>query len=126
MDFERQELEDGLKPQKLQILYEDQDLLVVNKPVGMVTHPSGSHYQDSISNLLAAYFREKMRQYAFGPLDVWIKRPPDFTFARNLVAAARLQKQREEGKLQKKYLALASQIYCSRKKKNKGCSERRS
>ena len=78
--FERQEMEDGLKLQKLQILYEDQDLLVVNKPAGMVTHPSGSHYQDSISNLLAAYFREKMRQHAFGPLAVWIKRPPGFYF----------------------------------------------
>ena len=43
MDFERQELEDGLKPQKLQILYEDQDLLVVNKPAGMVTHLSLIH-----------------------------------------------------------------------------------
>lgn len=56
LDFERQELEDGLKLQKLQILYEDQDLLVVNKPAGMVTHPSGSHYQDSISNPACSLF----------------------------------------------------------------------
>lgn len=108
MDFERQELEDGLKPQKLQILYEDQDLLVVNKPAGMVTHPSGSHYQDSISNLLAAYFREKnetTRIRSIGRLDK--ETSGILLFARNQVAAARLQKQREEGKLQKKYLALA-------------------
>ena len=108
LDFERQELEDGLKPQKLQILYEDQDLLVVNKPAGMVTHPSGSHYQDSISNLLAAYFREKnetTRIRSIGRLDK--ETSGILLFARNQVAAARLQKQREEGKLQKKYLALA-------------------
>lgn len=108
LDFERQELEEGLKPQKLQILYEDQDLLVVNKPAGMVTHPSGSHYQDSISNLLAAYFREKnetTRIRSIGRLDK--ETSGILLFARNQVAAARLQKQREEGKLQKKYLALA-------------------
>ena len=58
--FERQEMEDGLKLQKLQILYEDQDLLVVNKPAGI--------------------FVKKMRQHAFGPLAVWIKRPPGFYF----------------------------------------------
>ena len=92
----------------LDILYEDQDLLVVNKPAGMVTHPSGSHYQDSISNLLAAYFREKnetTRIRSIGRLDK--ETSGILLFARNQVAAARLQKQREEGKLQKKYLALA-------------------
>ena len=81
LDFERQEMEDGLKLQKLQILYEDQDLLVVNKPAGMVTHPSGSHSQDSISNLLAAYFREKnetTRIRSIGRLDKGA--PPGFYF----------------------------------------------
>ena len=74
----------------------------------MVTHPSGSHYQDSISNLLAAYFREKnetTRIRSIGRLDK--ETSGILLFARNQVAAARLQKQREEGKLQKKYLALA-------------------
>ena len=43
----------------LEILYEDQDVLAVNKPAGMVTHPSGIHYQDSLSNQIAEYFRSK-------------------------------------------------------------------
>ena len=29
------------------------------KPAGMVTHPTGIHYADSLSNLVADYFREK-------------------------------------------------------------------
>lgn len=44
---------------ELEILYEDQDILAVNKPAGLVTHPSGSHYSDSLSNQVAAYFRSK-------------------------------------------------------------------
>ena len=43
----------------LNILYEDTDILAVDKPAGMVTHPTGMHYTDSLSNLVAGYFREK-------------------------------------------------------------------
>lgn len=93
---------------KLEILYEDQDLLVVNKPAGMVTHPSGGHYADSLSNQIAAYFRskgEETRIRSIGRLDK--ETSGVLLFARNQVAAARLQKQREEGQLQKIYLAIA-------------------
>ena len=41
----------------LEILYEDQDILAVNKPAGMLTHPSGAHYADTLSNQVAAYFK---------------------------------------------------------------------
>ena len=34
----------------LDILYEDQDLLVVNKPKGMVVHPSAGHYSGTLVN----------------------------------------------------------------------------
>ncbi len=56
------QLESAPAPQflpELAILYEDQDILAVNKPAGIVTHPSGSHYSDSLSNQVAAYFRSK-------------------------------------------------------------------
>ena len=93
--------------ENLQILYEDQDILAVNKPAGVVTHPSGSHYRDSLSNQIAAYFRSKgeaTRIRSIGRLDR--ETSGILLFARNQVAAARLQKQREEGRLQKTYLAI--------------------
>ena len=34
----------------LDILYEDDDLLVVNKPKGMVVHPSAGHYSGTLVN----------------------------------------------------------------------------
>lgn len=34
----------------LDILYEDQDLLIVNKPKGMVVHPSAGHYTGTLVN----------------------------------------------------------------------------
>ncbi|SIS37882.1 RluA family pseudouridine synthase [Salimicrobium flavidum] len=36
----------------LSIIYEDEDLLVVNKPVGMVVHPSAGHYSGTLVNAL--------------------------------------------------------------------------
>lgn len=52
--------ESALPP--LEILYEDQDLLAVNKPAGIVTHPSGCHYRDSLSNQVSWYFRSKKKR----------------------------------------------------------------
>ena len=32
------------------ILYEDEDVVCVDKPAGLVVHPSHGHFQDSLSN----------------------------------------------------------------------------
>ena len=36
----------------LHILYEDQDLIVVNKPAGMVVHPAAGHFHGTLVNAL--------------------------------------------------------------------------
>ncbi|MEL7649282.1 MAG: RluA family pseudouridine synthase [Sedimentibacter sp.] len=41
------------------IVYEDTDLLVVNKPPYIVVHPTKSHQDNTIANGVAYYFREK-------------------------------------------------------------------
>ena len=47
---------------KPDILYEDEDILLVNKPAGVVVHPSHGHYSDSLANMLVQYFMEKGEQ----------------------------------------------------------------
>ena len=44
----------------LEILYEDSDLLIVNKPKGMVVHPSSGHYSGTLVNALMYYCREDL------------------------------------------------------------------
>lgn len=44
----------------LDILYEDQDLLVVNKPKGMVVHPSAGHYSGTLVNALLFHCRDQL------------------------------------------------------------------
>lgn len=40
----------------LDILYEDEWFLAINKPAGIAIHPSNSHYADSLSNGVKTYF----------------------------------------------------------------------
>ena len=39
----------------LDILYEDQDILIINKPKGMVVHPSAGHYSGTLVNAVMAH-----------------------------------------------------------------------
>lgn len=43
----------------LTVVYEDEDLLVINKPAGMVVHPGHGNYEHTLLNALAWYFGEK-------------------------------------------------------------------
>lgn len=44
----------------LDILYEDSDLLIVNKPKGMVVHPAAGHYSGTLVNALMHYCKEEL------------------------------------------------------------------
>lgn len=44
----------------LEVLYEDSDLLIVNKPKGMVVHPSAGHYSGTLVNALMHYCKDDL------------------------------------------------------------------
>ena len=43
----------------LNIVYEDEDLLIINKPAGLVVHPASGNYSGTLINGVAHYLREK-------------------------------------------------------------------
>ncbi len=43
----------------LAVVYEDADLLVLNKPAGMVVHPGHGNYEHTLLNALAYYFQDR-------------------------------------------------------------------
>lgn len=72
-----------------EILYEDADILVVNKPAGILVHPVGGHYDDTLSNMVAAYFREKGEHVVIRPIGRLDKDTSGAVlFAKNKIAAA--------------------------------------
>ena len=94
------------------ILYEDEDLVVVNKPAGIPCHPVHGHIDDSMGSILASYYRRKGEDFVIRPvgrLDMDVSGA--ILFAKNRLAASRLSKDREEGKLNKDYTAFVSGIF---------------
>ena len=53
MPYRRRGLEIIPQDIPLRIVYEDDDVLVVNKPAGMVVHPGHGHYEGTLVNALA-------------------------------------------------------------------------
>lgn len=66
MDRPRRELEIIPEDIPLNIVYEDDDLLVVNKPPGLVVHPGHGNYTGTLVNALAYYLRDV---HEFNPND---------------------------------------------------------
>ncbi len=60
------ELPDNVEPDiepeniPLEILYEDSDVIVVNKPKGMVVHPAAGHYSNTLVNALLYHCRDSL------------------------------------------------------------------
>ena len=94
----------------LDIVYEDQDLLVVNKPAGMVVHPAFGHYDDTLVNALLAYLPalqesdETMRPGIVHRLDK--DTSGLIIVAKNARARAALLEQMQRHAIIKRYLAL--------------------
>ena len=84
------------------IIYEDEELLVVDKPAPLPVHPSGRFYRNTLSILLASvYPHEKLR--IAHRLDA--NTTGVVVFCRTAKAAAIVQQQFERRQVQKEYLA---------------------
>ena len=91
----------------LGILYEDDDLLIVNKPAGLPNHPSHNHQGDTLANAVSYHLREKGKTGTFrsvGRLDRGTS--GIVVCALNRFSAAKLS-----GKIYKEYLAICDGIY---------------
>jgi 23S rRNA pseudouridine1911/1915/1917 synthase len=60
---EKQAHGEEIVPEKmpLDIVYEDEEVLVINKPAGLVVHPASGNYSGTLINGVAYYLREKNR-----------------------------------------------------------------
>lgn len=67
INFMEESVSENIVPQKLKIdiVYEDEDILVVNKSANMPIHPSQNHYTGTLANALAYYFKEKNEEFVF-------------------------------------------------------------
>lgn len=100
-----------LNPAPLEILYEDEDLIAVNKPSGVPSHPGGIHQTDTLVNMLMYYFHEKGESLVVRPAGRLDKETSGvILFSKNQAAAGRLVRQRERGLFRKEYIAAAEGV----------------
>ena len=66
---EQEETELLPTPGAVEILYEDDWLLAVNKPAGLATHPGPGHYADTLGNRVTWLFRQRGQTHVFRPVN---------------------------------------------------------
>ena len=49
----------------LNVMYEDEDLMVINKPAGMPIHPSQNNYDNTLANALAYHYQQLGKSFVF-------------------------------------------------------------
>lgn len=98
-------------PGFLDIRYEDEDLLIINKAGGVPVHPSQGHHGDTLANFLMDHYRRQGLTAAFHPVNRLDRGTSGLmAVAKHAHAHERLQQQLKEGKLQRTYLAVCEGI----------------
>lgn len=93
----------------LDIVYEDDDLLLINKPVGLVVHPGHGNYTGTLVNALAFHFENLPMNSSNRPgLVHRIDKDTSglLVIAKNDNAMAQLAKQFEEKTTEREYIAI--------------------
>lgn len=91
----------------LDILYEDEDILAVNKPGNMPTHPSIYHYRGTLANGVMNYFRDV--PFTFRAVTRLDRDTSGVVIvAKNAIACDKLSRQLQSGEFEKQYLAVCT------------------
>lgn len=57
------------RPGPVDIVYEDEDLVILNKPAGLPTHPGPTEIYNTLGNYLSYYYQEKGIPFVFRPVN---------------------------------------------------------
>ena len=104
---------DGILPTPLNIpvLYEDEDILVINKPADMPVHPSIGNYTNTLANGVAAYLDAKGEHSPFRCINRLDRDTSGaLILAKNAFSAAVLSTQMRNRQIRRTYLAVVEGI----------------
>ena len=96
-----------LLPVKLDInvIFENDDIILINKPPYMPTHPSHGHIDDTLANALAYRFQD--RPFVFRPIGRLDRNTSGISLvAKHSIAASYLYYARSKDMIRKKYIAI--------------------
>ncbi len=92
---------------ELDIVYQDDDFLVVNKAPGVAVHPGPGHHADTLGNFLTDYYRQQGIPFVYRPAHRLDRNTSGLmVVALHAHAQERLKEQLHTGEFQRTYLAL--------------------
>jgi 23S rRNA pseudouridine1911/1915/1917 synthase len=95
----------------LDILYEDEDILAVNKPYHTPIHPSVNNYENTLANRVMYYAKQQGTPYPFRCINRLDRDTTGVTIlAKNLLSASILAKRVKEQQLKKTYIAFVEGV----------------
>ena len=107
LDMEEDSLNIVAKKMNLDIVYEDEGMIVLNKPAGIPVHPSMSHYEDSLANGVKYYFESNGIHKKIRPVNrLDLDTSGLIIFAKNEYIQENLIRQMKNGIFKKEYLAI--------------------
>lgn len=113
-DFDYDEDNSNIIPTKmnLDIIYEDEWFLVVNKPAGIAIHPSQLHYDNSLSNGVRFYFDSIGLKKKIRPVNrLDLNTSGLVIFAKCEYVHEEFIKQMQDGIFKKEYLCIVSRYF---------------
>ena len=98
-------------PGPLALCYEDEDLLIVNKPGDLAVHPSLGHHGDTLANFLMAHYQAQHLTAAFHPVNRLDRGTSGLmAVAKHAHAHELLQRQLQTGQFSRTYLAVCEGV----------------
>ena len=95
----------------LDIVYEDDDILVVNKPANMPIHPSLNHYENTLANAVCYYYENQGIPYTFRCVNRLDKNTSGLTIlAKHMLSSAILSQQVAARQIHRQYLAITQGV----------------
>ena len=109
LDFEEESENIVSTPMILNIIFEDDAFLILNKPAGIAVHPSILHYQDSLSNGVKFYFESLGLKRKIRPVNrLDLNTSGLIIFAKNEYVQECLIQQMNNHIFKKEYIAIVS------------------
>lgn len=91
----------------LNIVYEDDDILVINKPSGMPIHPSLNNYENTLANAVTYYYESQNLPFVFRCINRLDKDTTGLTIiAKHSLAAGILSKDMSNRKIKREYTTI--------------------
>lgn len=99
------------QPMELHILYEDEDVLVLDKPAGTIVHPTHGHYTDTLANGVVHYWLHQGVSHRFRPVNRLDQDTSGvICIAKNKHAHHQLSEQWQRNLVEKAYWAIVEEV----------------